>query len=709
MSHLNIERDEQGVYWIGLNSPDSTVNTLGSEMMRQIDDALQQLTDAQGLIIYSCKEHQFIAGADINELAAIDGEQEALAKSRLGQQIFQRLADLPIPSLAVINGPSMGGGTELALACDWRLMTDHPKVSIALPEVRLGIIPGWGGTQRLPRLCGFATAVDLMCSGRSLRGKRCRRSALVDDVISDAFWREQSSVFLAAVIKKKKKRKSPRLGLVNWFLNRTGIGRSLVLNKARQAVEKQGGDHYPAPWKVLDLLAETHGLTMEQGLEKEAALFASLSQTDVSAYLVQLFLSNEAAKRRYAGQDSRHVAHAGVLGAGIMGGGIAWLLSQKEIIVRVKDINWKALSQAFQTAATLYKELVKKRRMKQHEMNVAMNRLSGGLDDIGMRHADVLIEAVIEKLDIKQAVLQQIEPVVPEHCTLCSNTSSLRVADMATALKQPERFVGMHFFNPVNKMPLVEVVRGPQSGDEHVARIAQLAVRLGKTPVVVNDCPGFLVNRLLMPYMNEAVQCAQDGAEIERVDRVFKYFGMPMGPFHLADEVGLDVCHKVAHNLSDAYGERMQVAAFLDVVADEMGLTGKKGGKGFYVHRKKDRMPHSRVTKRLDAMRRHKELSDQDILDRCLLIMINEAARCLDEDIVDNAAELDLAMIMGTGFPPFRGGLLRYADSLGTRELIKRMQHLHNSTGERFMPAPALLAYAEAGGFYPAKGAGSHG
>ncbi len=701
MSYIEALTDENGIAWIGFNTPDSKVNTLGSQMMHDLDEAIRENSEAKAIIFYSCKSHQFIAGADINELKAIDSENEALAKSRLGQDIFNRIANLEVPTLAVINGPSMGGGTELALACRWRLMTDHPKVSIALPEVRLGILPGWGGTQRLPRLCGFATAVDMMCTGRSMRGKKCLKIGLVDKIINDAFWREQATEFIQIVLKKNKKRRATKLGIMGFLLSKTGLGRSLVVKKANEGIAKQGGSHYPAPAKIVEILQDTYGTNIEQGLEKEAEAFAALSQTDVSGHLVNLFLNNESAKRRFADIETKPIEHAGVLGAGIMGGGIAWLLSQKEIIVRVKDINWKALTKAFQTAASLYRALVKKRRIKQNEMDVAMNRLSGGLDDIGMRHADVLIEAVVENLEIKQSVLKQSETVLTEDCTICTNTSSLLVKDMATVLNKPERFVGMHFFNPVDKMPLVEVITGPQSDKEHVARIAQLSSRLGKTPVVVQDCPGFLVNRLLMPYMNEAVYCAQDGADFEQVDKVLKSFGMPMGPFVLADEVGLDVCYKVAHNLSDAYGERMKVAKMLEQIANDLKLLGKKGGKGFYHHKSKKRKLNKAVLKLQGNV--VNELSDDDIRDRCIYVMINEAARCMDEGIVESPADLDLAMIMGTGFPPFRGGLLRYADHIGLKNVVKRLHSLQSSFGSRFEVAPALLAYSEAGTFYPAQ------
>ena len=330
------------------------------------------------------------------------------------------------------------------------------------------------------------------------------------------------------------------------MLNNTGFGRKLVSKKARSAIAAQGGSVYPAPACALGVVEQSYGLERQTGLEQEAQAFARISQTDVSRYLVQLFLLNEQAKRQFSDYRGDTIEHAGVVGAGVMGGGIAWLFSQKSINVRVKDIAWKALSKAFQTAASLYKGQVKKRRMKPHEMTAAMNRLSGGLDSIGMRHAQVVVEAVVEDLTIKRTVLQDIEQNITDDCTLCSNTSSLLLKDMAEGMQHPERFVGMHFFNPVNKMPLVEIVRGPQSDEQHVARMTRLAVRLGKVPVVVNDGVGFVVNRLLMPYMNEAVYCAQDGAEMERIDRVCKQFGMPMGPFLLADEVGLDVCYKVA-------------------------------------------------------------------------------------------------------------------------------------------------------------------
>ena len=702
MSYVSVQTDDAGVAWVSLHSPDSKVNTLGADMMFALDEVLGQVTEAKAVVFISDKPGQFIAGADINELLEIQTENEALAKAKMGQEIFNKISRLSMPTLAVINGPSMGGGTELALSCDWRIMTDNPKVVIALPEVRLGIIPGWGGTQRLPKLVGYAAAVDMIISGRSIRGKRCLKMGLVDQIISDAFWREQAEAFIHKKMKKPSVPKKRWRGFMNWFLSQTGLGRRMVGKKARQGIAAQGGAAYPAPTTALEVIEQTHGHDIDSGLESEAKAFANVSQTDVSGYLVKLFLLNEQAKRQFSDHKSDKIEHAGVVGAGIMGGGIAWLFSQKSINVRVKDIAWKALSKAFQTAASLYKGQVKKRRMKPHEMTTAMNRLSGGLDSVGMRHAQVVVEAVVENLSVKQEVLQDIEKNITDDCTLCSNTSSLLLKDMAEGLAHPERFVGMHFFNPVNKMPLVELVRGPQTSEEHLAKVTRLAIRLGKTPVVVNDGTGFVVNRLLMPYMNEAVYCAEDGAEMERIDQICKRFGMPMGPFLLADEVGLDVCYKVAHNLQDAFGERMEMAKLLAFMYKDKELLGKKAGKGFYVHKKK-RALNKTAQKAQLKFKQDRELSDEDIRDRCLFVMVNEAARCLDEGIVASPGELDLAMIMGTGFPPYRGGLLQYADKVGLKHIIKRM-HDFKYCGKRLEVAPALLAYSEAGGFYKAQG-----
>ncbi|NRA39527.1 MAG: enoyl-CoA hydratase/isomerase family protein [Planctomycetes bacterium] len=704
MSHLRYHCDGQHYAWVEFDNPDARVNVLGSMMMQELNDILDSIvTDkAQAVIFCSAKEGQFIAGADINELAAIQSQSEAAEKSNLGQKIFQRIADLSCPTIALINGPCMGGGTELSLACDWRIITDHAKVSMALPEVRLGIIPGWGGCIRLSKIVGFMEAVSLICSGRTLHGRKCLRAGIAQHQVNDAFAREQCVEFMISkVINKKPKIK--RRGIIAWLMNHTAFGRRFVINKAHKSVISQGGGHYPAPLEVLDLLADTWNESSTEAYAQESKLFAKLSQTKVSSALVQLFLQNEAAKKRYGDIETAPINHAGVIGAGVMGGGIAWLLSEKGINVRLKDLQWDALTQAFHTAAEIYKSLVKKRRMTEQEVNVAMNRMSGGLNDIALRHADIIIEAVVENVEVKRNVLAECEKHVADTTTICSNTSSLCLSAMHDVLQNPQRFVGMHFFNPVNRMPLVEVIAGPHSDELHLARVVQAAVKMGKTPVVVQDCAGFLVNRILTPYMNEAVWLLHDGVSIERVDQIFKDFGMPMGPFALADEVGIDVGYKVAHNLCEAYGERMTVAPMLQHLALEMKLLGKKSGKGFYIHGKGKKHPllNKKVEKYQHKVAVDKTQNESDIRDRCLLLMVNEACRCLDEGIVATAAELDLAMIMGTGFPPFRGGLLQYADARGLERIAARLRELAKIHGSRFEPVANM---AERHAFYNADG-----
>lgn len=694
--------DRSGVARLVFDQPDAKVNTFSSSVMAAFSsqlDALAGSGEVRALVLSSAKPGIFIAGADIGELAAIEDAGEAESKSRQGQAIFNKISALPFPSIALIDGACVGGGLECALACSYRVVTDNPKTKLGLPEVSLGIIPGWGGTQRLPILVGLPAALDLILSGRLIDSGKAVKIGLADLLVSHAFIEASIAPFVEEVLSGQRRPHSRR-GFSDLLLNRTFIGRALVFRKARQSLELRTKGHYPAPEMALEVVRSTFGKSFEKGLIAEARAFAGLCGTDVSKNLIQLYYTKEALKKDAGSGETVSpalVRSAAVLGAGVMGGGIAWLFSSKDIPVRMKDISWDAIAHGLREASDYYRQLEKRRKLSKREIGLKMHRIGVGTDYAGFKNADLVVEAVVENLNTKRAVLSEVESWIRDDAVLATNTSSLTLVDLAQNLRHPQRFVGMHFFNPVNRMPLVEVVAGPRSSPEAVASVIALAKRLGKTPIQVNDCAGFLVNRILIPYLNESAYLLQEGASMVEIDRVIEAFGMPMGPFVLADEVGLDVGLKVAQSLEGSYGARMRVAELLRRMYEERRLVGKKQGRGFYLHEGKRRTPNdaavSAVTGELQqGLKRNAELLDErQILERALLPMINEAARCLEENIVASPEYLDMAMILGTGFPPFRGGPLRYADKLGATALCRVLDRLQQEHGPRFEPAPLLL------------------
>lgn len=691
-----------GIARLVFDLPGEKVNKFTAAVMDELDGliaGLERRTDLTAVLITSAKPDIFIAGAEIAEIQGIHTIDEGLAKARRGQEVFNRVAALHVPTIAVIDGACLGGGLELALACTWRVVTDAEKTKLGLPEVTLGIIPGWGGTQRLPRLIGLPGALDLILSGRQVAGAKAFKMGLADACIARSFLAEDLPKVISSIIAGRVHQPLPR-GVR--MMGALGV-RSLVLAKAHKEVMRKTHGLMPSPLGALEVLGRSAGCSLEHGLAIEAEVFAKLAVTPACRNLVDAFFATEDIKKA-GGKGSREVHTVGVLGAGIMGGGIAWAFSSAGIPVRMKDLAWDAVAKGLAQAASCNDALIKLRKLTHGEKSLRMHRIAGTTDFSGFRACDLVVEAVVEDLNVKRKVLAEAEHHVSDDCVLASNTSSLSIGEMAQGLAHPERLVGMHFFNPVNRMPLVEVIAGPASSPEAVQLAATTARRLGKTVVIVRDCPGFLVNRILLPYLNEAARLVEDGADVAHVDEVISRFGMPMGPFTLTDEVGIDVGYKVAKILAAGYGERHAVAELLKVIHEDLHLTGTKGGKGFFMHAPGKKSGHHLVANPQieQAIRTSQEhlhrtphaISDTEILDRCLLTMVNEAARCVEEGVVAKAAYLDLAMLMGTGFPPAKGGPLHYADSLGLPTVVARLTMLEQRLGSRFTPAPLLAELA---------------
>lgn len=705
---LNIEKN--GVANLIFDLPNEKVNKLSAEVLLELEKALNVIDGNKGirvLVITSHKDDIFIAGADINEIKDITTPEDALAKVSYGQNILTKIAQLKIPTIAVIDGACLGGGLELALACKYRVAITNPKTSLGLPEVNLGIIPGFGGTQRLPQLIGLQESLKIILTGKPVDANKAFKIGLVDDIIREEFLSEKLGHFVTEILKNGEKNhylqrraeaKSKRFLFETLFL-----GKYVIFYLARKDLYEKTKGQYPAPFCALEVIKRTYGKTYStRGYKTELEAFCELAVGDISKNLIEIFFTSEALKKDLgvAGEVAAvDVKNAALLGAGVMGGGIAWLFANNNINIRIKDITQNAIALGYNQIVKVFNQLKKIRKITPEQANIKISNVSAGLDYAGFDRAQVVVEAVVENMAVKKRILAEAETQVSANAIIASNTSSLSISEMAHALQNPERFVGMHFFNPVNRMPLVEVIRGEKTSDQTIATIVKLSKKLGKTPIVVKDVAGFLVNRILLPYMNEAAYLLQEGAEIRRVDSLIERFGMPMGPFILADVVGIDVGVKVAHSLFESYGERMRVATILDeIYNNHKELLGKKVGKGFYIH--SNNQVNQKIDGILSEVRKAKAIhqiyiQDAEIIDRCILTMVNEAAKCLEENVVKNTRYLDMAMIMGTGFPAFRGGVLRYADSLGIDKVVARLQEFNKKHGARFEVSKLLLEMAQ--------------
>ncbi len=701
-----------GILKIVFDLPDSRANIFNRAVFEELPaliDELEVNREVRLAVLTSAKENIFIAGADVNEIFHITNVDDAYEKSRLGQKLIDRWENLPFPTLAVVHGACMGGGTEFILGCTYRIASDHEKTRIGLPEVKLGVIPGWGGTQRLPRLIGLQNALKMILTGNPVDARRAYRYHLVDEVfpykiLDDAMLKVAQRILAdggKSYLSRRKKRP-----LLEVALEATAIGRNQMFKKSREMVLKETRGHYPAPLAALEAVKYGSEHDLQQGLEYEARKFAEMAVTDVSKNLIRIFFFTEEIKKE-SGVDNpkvkpRPIHKLGILGAGVMGGGIAQLAAYRDHPVRLKDIDEKPLATAMAHAKELFDQLVKRRRLSQRQADIKMGLISTTLDYSGFKHTDLVIEAVVEDVAIKKKVFSELMEHVPPNAIVASNTSAIPITELARAVKRPGRFAGMHFFNPVHRMPLIEIIRGKKTTDETVVTLVSLCKKWGKTPIVVNDGPGFLVNRLLMPYMAEAVMLLEGGVSIQDIDRAMLDFGMPMGPFRLYDEVGIDVAYKAARVMQEYFGDRLPASESIEKMV-KAGRLGIKSGKGFYLPKAKKEQ-HRKVDPSVYAflgIRPETPMAAETIQKRLIYLMLNEAARCLDEQIARQPRDVDVGLIFGIGFPPFRGGLLVYVDRLGVAAVIQEMQTLAAEVGDRYAPVPLLQKIAASGkGFY---------
>ena len=706
MSAIHVEWRDRVAHLV-FDDPARKVNVIDAAALASLEHALAELErnrELAGVVVRSGKPGSFVAGADVQTIAALTDPAAVEAIVRRAQAAFERLAALPCPSVAAIDGACLGGGTELALACDSRIATDEPHTRIGLPETQLGILPGFGGTTRLPRLVGLSAALDLILSGRILDARRAVRMGLVAAAVPSAWLLEHAHERLQALARRPADRRRDRFrprGIMQRLLDGTPFGRALALSQARATVQKRTAGHYPAPLAVLRVIEHGHGQPLERGFELEAREVGALVVSPECKNLVRIFLLSERAKKEPLPAPPAPVRTLVVAGAGVMGAGIVELATRQGLRVRMRDVTPEAVTRGLHTIRGLIDERVRRRRATRTEAGAQLARLLPALDLQGLGRADAAIEAVVEDLDVKRRVFAELEVRMRPDALLATNTSSLPVTALAGGLEHPERCCGFHFFNPVHRMPLVEVVRGERTSDAALATAVALARTLGKTPVVVADAPGFVVNRVLMPYLREALHLVEEGFRVADVDRAMRAFGMPMGPFEVVDEVGLDVAAKVATVLARAFPDRMSEAPALAAMV-AAGRLGRKNGVGFYRHRGSRRELDPRVPAIIGVRPRRSPERLEPLAERMALVMVNESARCLEDGVVADAGMLDLALVFGAGFPPFRGGPLRWADAQGVAKVEARLGALRAEKGDRFRPAPLLARLAAAGASFTA-------
>ncbi|KLV09253.1 multifunctional fatty acid oxidation complex subunit alpha [Photobacterium aquae] len=702
-SAFSLSVADNGIAWLKIDVPDEKMNTLQAAFGEQVGAVLAELkgrSDIKGMVVHSGKPDNFVAGADIRMLDACRTADEARALASQGQQLFAELESLPFHIVAAIHGPCLGGGLELALACHSRICSDDDKTRLGLPEVQLGLLPGSGGTQRLPRLIGVAGALDMILTGKQLRAKKAKKLGVVDEAVPVSILLTVAEQY---ALQPKPKRK---LALKDRAMGGNLLGRSLVFDQAGKATRAKTRGNYPATEAILEVVKYGLERGMEKGLEREAKLFGDLVMTPESAALRSIFFATTAMKKETGSSaEPRPINKVGVLGGGLMGGGISHVTAIKAgYPVRIKDIANEGLLNALSYNYRLLDKKRKRRIISKAQLQQNMLSISAGVDYSGFDHLDVVIEAVFEDLKLKHQMVAEIEANAKPDTIFATNTSSLPIHQIAEAAQRPENVVGLHYFSPVEKMPLAEVIPHQGTSEETIATVVSLAKKQGKTPIVVGDSAGFYVNRILAPYMNEAAFILLSGEPIEHLDNALLDFGFPVGPITLLDEVGVDIGAKIMPILIAELGERFQGPDVFDVLLKD-GRKGRKSGKGFYRYDTKKKEVDKSVYKLLD-LKPETKANAEDIALRCALMMLNEAARCLDEGVVRSARDGDIGAIFGIGFPPFLGGPFRYMDQLGIDKIVALLNEHTDRYGERFRPCERLVAMAQEGQcFYSQEGA----
>lgn len=721
---------EDGIAILTIDDPTAKVNTLSEKVAQELQDAFRELEanpSIQAGVLISGKPDNFIAGADVKMLQACESASEAETLSRRMQDQLNRLEASSKPVIAAIHGSCLGGGLEVALACHYRMCTDSSKTVMALPEMMLGLLPGGGGTQRLPRLVGLQKALDMMLTGKNIRARPAKKMGLVDEVTVPFGLREAAIATARQMVAGKTEKKTNR-ALSDVSIEDLPPGRQVIFHQARKMVMEKSLGLYPAMLAILDVVqvGMQHGI--DAGYREEAKQFGRLAMTPESASLISLFFGQTELKKNRFGQPDVDTKTVGVLGAGLMGAGIAMVSALKGHRVLLKDVSWDNLAKG---KKQIWEEIDRRRKRKitlPFERDQIFERVSAQVDYQGFQNCDVVIEAVFEDLELKHKVIQELEEHIHDDCIIASNTSALPISDIARASTRPENIIGMHYFSPVHKMPLLEVITTEATSREAAALAVDVGIKQGKTVIVVKDGPGFYTTRILAPYMDEAAQIGQEGIDFHEFDQIMKEFGFPVGPITLLDEVGLDVGAHVADDLAPFFEKRFgkQDTTVLHQMVDA-GFSGRKSGKGFFVYDSKSANPAGQMYAKVMRFARGggeapKPINQEalkifgqhqtsakgvnhdatDVQNRMTLRLINEAALCLEEGILASPRDGDIGAVFGLGFPPFRGGPFRYVDSLGAGQVVSMMETLADRYGARFHPADILVAHAKKGTrFYP--------
>jgi 3-hydroxyacyl-CoA dehydrogenase/enoyl-CoA hydratase/3-hydroxybutyryl-CoA epimerase len=694
---------------VTIDKPGDSVNTLSTALVDEFESLFQRVDQdslIQGIVLISGKPDSFIAGADVEQFTEFRAAADAERVSRLGQDLLNRLEKLRVPVIAAIHGACLGGGLEVALACRYRVASDHPKTVFALPEVQLGVIPGMGGTQRLPKRVGLQAALDMILAGRNVRAKRALQMGLIDEMVHPAILLEIALDRARALAAKTlTPERGGSKGALSLMLEHNPLGRSVVFKKARESVMEKTHGHFPAPLAALEAVQAGYSRGFKEGLREEARLFGEMAITDVSRQLVFLFFASNALKKDRGVDEPapppREIHKLGILGAGFMGAGIASIAVQQGTLVRMRDTDPPRVGKGLAAVRGVLQERLARKQITRVQLDDYMSLVGGTTDYSGFASTDLVIEAVFEDLALKHQVLAEVEPQIDPDTVYASNTSTIPITRIAEGARHPERVLGMHFFSPVHRMPLLEVIVTPATAADAVVTAAAYGKRLGKTVIVVNDGPGFYTTRTLSAYMNEAGRLLDEGASIESIDSALVEFGFPVGPMTLLDEVGIDVGGKVGAVLAEAFGARMAPADAMRRVVTA-GRTGRKGGKGFYLYDEsgdKGRVDET-VYELVGGERR--DIPADEIINRCVLAMVNEAVLCFQEGILRSPRDGDIGAVFGIGFPPFRGGPFRYVDSVGADRIVQRLEELNARFEPRFAPAELLVDMARGRRtFYP--------
>ncbi len=690
--------DADGIATILIDQPDQKVNVMSMAFIEDLERAVDDLTPGlKGVIVVSGKQDQFVAGADLEELLRATQPEEAAGQIRRLHRVFNRLADLPYPSVAAINGPALGGGLEVALACDYRVCVEAESSILGLVEVQLGLIPAGGGCQRLPKLIGLSRALGLILEAKRYNPRRAKRYGVVDEVVHPTVLKDAARGWLA----RGKRQTHPRWSRLDQAAERWPAVRALIFRQAEKRVRAQTRGHYPAPLRALDAVRAGQEQGFGAGLAAEAVAFGDLATGEVARNLIHLFFATEGLKKEQRALTTSALAvdQVAVCGAGFMGAGIAQAASVAGYGVRLRDLKPEQVARGMKTARDLTWNAARKGRFSRQEAQTVVSRLSGSVDYSGFRRAQLAIEAVFEDMAVKQQVVAELEAVLTPQAVIGSNTSSLPITELAAHAAHPERVVGMHFFSPVHKMPLLEIIQADRSSPQAVATAVEVGRKMGKTVVVVRDGPGFFTTRVLGFMIQQAGQLFEQGASIEAVDGAMTAFGFPVGPLALTDEVGIDVAAHVADILGAAFGKRYTASRAINQIV-AAGRLGRKSTLGFYDYRDRKKKPDPAVYAMRSA--RPQQFPRDLIQRRCVLAFINEAAHCLEEGIIASPRDGDVASVLGLGFPPFLGGPFRYADSLGVPTVAEQLLQMQCAYGASFTLAPMLERMArEESRFYP--------